>query len=578
MERVRTLKITVLGMVLVMAGASKGIAGTIYVNDDASGDNNGTSWTDAYTDLQSALTAAISGDTIWVASGTYKPTSGMSRSSSFSMKNGVAIYGGFAGYEDPCSFDLASRDFDINETILSGDIGTQDVNTDNCYQVVRNISADANAILEGFTITGGNANGAYPDNSGGGMRNSNQSSPTIINCTFSGNSASYGGGMSNLQSSPTVTNCTFILNSAINSGGGMINYNQSSPTIINCTFSGNSASYGGGMYNDFYSSPTVTNCILWNDTPDDIYNIVSTPTVTYSDVKGGYSGTGNINADPCFIDANAGDLRLKPNSPCIDAGNNAAVPSSITTDLSGLPRFIDSCRADTGSGTPPIVDMGAYEAQPPWTTHQNLLVNPGFETGNATGWITNWGWNLTATTQQVHSGSYSGLASARTASWQGAWQSVLGLMDDGKTYRISGWVRLQNAGSDYVALIVTQTDSAGSQYYGIDNATAYNDRWTLLDGTLALDVNGQLTGLYIYFEGPAPDVNFYVDDASVTEVMGDISHNGGVDFFDFSLFASYYEFDCATQDCAHANLYDCDNTVNELDLAIFVADWLVGVE
>jgi len=439
---------------------------------------------------------------------------------------------------------------------------------------------------------------------GGGMLNDNYSNPVVTNCTFSGNTADYGGGMLNETSSPTVTNCNFSYNDAsqhgsgmlnetssptvTNSmfsgntadyfGGGMSNFNFSSPTVTNCNFSSNMAVYdGGGIYND-NSSPTVTNCILWNDTPDEIYKSSGSPIVTYSDVMGGYIGTGNINADPCFIDAAAGDLHLRPDSPCIDAGNNAAVPGGITTDLNGLPRFIDSCRADTGSGTPPIVDIGAYEFQPPWTTHQNLLVNPGFETGDATGWVTNWGWNLTATAVQVHGGSYSGLISGRTASWQGAWQSVQGLMEDGKTYRISGWVRLQNTDSNTVYLSVKKIDLSGTHYYTIDHATAYSDRWINLDGTIVIDINGQPTELYVYFDGPAADVNFYVDDAAVTEVKGDINHNGGVDFFDFGLFALYYEFDCSTPDCALANLYDCDDTVNLLDLAILVSDWLVGVE
>ena len=151
-------------------------------------------------------------------------------------------------------------------------------------------------------------------------------------------------------------------------------------------------------------------------------------------------------------------------------------------------------------------------------------------------------------------------------------------MDDGKTYRISGWVRLQNASSDYVALTVRKTDLAGTNYYSIDTATGSDKQWVHLDGTLALDINGQPTDLYVYFEGPAADVNFYVDDAAVTEVMGDMDHNGRVDFIDFALFASYYGFDCSTQDCDRANLYDCDNAINERDLAILVRDWLIGAE
>ncbi len=256
------------------------------------------------------------------------------------------------------------------------------------------------------------------------------------------------------------------------------------------------------------------------------------------------------------------------------------MPSSVLKDLAGKLRYADDpCTTDTGdAGTTgrAVVDMGAYEFQCCGTISQNLLANPGFETGDATGWITNWGWNLTATTEQVHDGNYSGLASNRTASWQGAWQSVMGLMDDGKTYRISGWVRLQNTDSNYVALTVKKVDSTGDHYYGIDNATAYSDRWVNLDGTLNFDTNESMTDLYIYFEGPAADVNFYVDDAAVTEVMGDMNHSGGIDFIDFALFASYYGFDCSTKDCGRANLYDCDNTINERDLVIFCGNWLVG--
>jgi len=280
------------------------------------------------------------------------------------------------------------------------------------YHVVQCVNSEgADTILEGFTITGGNANGIDYSGTGGGMLNRNASSPTVINCIFSGNSAVYGGGMFNtdgssptvtgctfsgnstsrgagmfnLSSSPTITgctfsgnsaaeygggmrnescsptmiNCTFNGNSAQNEGGGMYNYN-SYPAVTNCTFSGNSAGWrGGGMYNYSNSNATVTNCILWDNTPDEIYNTTSTPIVTYSDVQGDYVGTGNIDDDPLFVDAAGGDLRLSSSvSPCVDAGDNSA-PGLPTADLSGNPRVADG----DGDGTA-VVDMGAFELQP----------------------------------------------------------------------------------------------------------------------------------------------------------------------------------------------------------------------
>ncbi|HUW83046.1 MAG TPA: right-handed parallel beta-helix repeat-containing protein [Phycisphaerae bacterium] len=217
------------------------------------------------------------------------------------------------------------------------------------------------------TVTHCTFSGNTATSFGGGMCNWNNSNPTVTLCTFSGNTAGNGGGMYNWESSPTVTHCTFSGNTA-DVGGGMYNEFDSSPTVTQCTFSGNTADVGGGMYNRQDSSPTVSNCILWNDTPEEIYNYddpnyPSAPTVTYSDVQGGYPGTGNINAAPLF--AGGGNLRLACSSPCVDAGNNAAPGlAGVTADLDGNPRFVDDLGVtDSGAGTPPIVDMGAYERQ-----------------------------------------------------------------------------------------------------------------------------------------------------------------------------------------------------------------------
>jgi hypothetical protein len=201
-----------------------------------------------------------------------------------------------------------------------------------------NISV-SNPTLNNCVFSGNSAD------EGGGMFNHSASNPTLNNCAFSGNAVSYnGGGMCNsMTSNPTITNCIFIGNSVSYYGGGMANRLGSNPTIANCTFSGNSAdTNGGGMYNYYYSSPIVTNCILWSNTAPLGAQIdngeESFSDVTFSDVQDSWPGLGNIDADPCFVDADANDYHLKSEgwswdimrqrwtyddvtSRCIDAGN-----------------------------------------------------------------------------------------------------------------------------------------------------------------------------------------------------------------------------------------------------------------
>lgn len=105
---------------------------TIFVNLEAKGSNNGSSWSNAYTNLQTAIANAKSGDEIWVAKGIYRPTLKTERTVSFVLKNGVKMYGGFAGNET----SINQRDIEKNVTKLSGDIGTQGSNSDNTYNVV----------------------------------------------------------------------------------------------------------------------------------------------------------------------------------------------------------------------------------------------------------------------------------------------------------------------------------------------------------------------------------------------------------------------------------------------------------
>jgi len=148
---------------------------------------------------------------------------------------------------------------------------------------------------------------------------------------------------------------------------------------------------------------------------------------------------------------------------------------------------------------------------------ENLLSNPGFELGQASGW-TDWGCDLAVASNPVHTGSYSALAYNRTQSWQGPVQSIRGKIEDGKTYIISGWVRLQNVSSDSVGITIKQTDSSGTQYHPIHRSTGYQDRWICLSGNFSLNIIGNLSALDIYFEGPEAGVNFYLDDAEVLDL------------------------------------------------------------
>src|SRR6056297_194187 len=136
----------------------------IYVNQSATGSNDGTSWTDAYTDLQDALTTASAGDEVWVAAGTYKPASTLDREKTFVIAQKFNLYGGFDGTET----NRDERDWRANETILSGDIGVVGDSTDNSYHVM--YITYGGVTVSGFTITEGNAIGASNE-MGGGMLN-----------------------------------------------------------------------------------------------------------------------------------------------------------------------------------------------------------------------------------------------------------------------------------------------------------------------------------------------------------------------------------------------------------------------
>ena len=187
----------------------------IYVKVNAVGANNGTSWANAFKNLQVALAAATPGNQLWVAAGTYYPTNGINRSLYFGLRTGIALYGGFAGNETL----LSQRKPAVHLTILSGNIGDPGTPDDNSYHVVYG-GGDSTAILDGFKIIGGNASAGTGFTSQGGGLYVGSGSPTLRNLTFANNQAETGAGAYISAASPALTNVIFTNNFA-HAGGGL---------------------------------------------------------------------------------------------------------------------------------------------------------------------------------------------------------------------------------------------------------------------------------------------------------------------------------------------------------------------
>lgn len=240
--------------------------GPVYVRSGAVGAGTGHSWADAFSSLQDAIDAAGPGGQIWVAAGTYFPekdTSGnaapaVARAKTFFINKDIQLYGGFAGNEQ----EIEQRDPAANPTILSGDLGVEGVATDNAYHVLWIALVSPLCVIDGFTITRGNANGFDTgSNQGGGILLQHQplqyATPVIRNCIIEFNNASSGGGFYTSTDSwagPSIRieNSKFHGNTA--SSGGGIYFRQTAVTqtgleLINVEFSDqNVTAYGGGLY------------------------------------------------------------------------------------------------------------------------------------------------------------------------------------------------------------------------------------------------------------------------------------------------------------------------------------------
>lgn len=368
-----------LACVWLAAGPLVAPAGVVFVKPTGNDASNGLGWDTAKQTVTAGLAAATSGDQVWVAAGTYVER--------ITLKQGVGLYGGFVGSEDPSSFSVDDRDLVANRTTLDGNAaGTV---------VTGPYGATASCRIDGFTITHGNAL------QGGGLSLHN-SSPTVANNTITGNSATWGGGLYLNHASPTVINNRIAANSVTYDGGGLALDFQSAPTITNNVIVANRGQRGGGLYVDnatptvagntltsngadsggaLYlnnASPTIANTIIaFNSSGILNGGSAGSPTLRFNCVYGNgqydYSGIadptgtdGNISVDPQITDFGYGGWHVEPTSPCVDAGNNADALGGLDQD--GQPRI------QPVGGT---VDIGADESDGtlPMTAHAIVRVS-----------------------------------------------------------------------------------------------------------------------------------------------------------------------------------------------------------
>lgn len=291
-----------------------------YVSVNGSGLLDGLSWANAYpgSALQTAINNSNPGDEVWVAQGTYYPTTGTNRTISFSMKNGVSIYGSFTGTET----GLSQRDISLGlTTVLSGEIGSGAA-SDNSYDVIHNTGLDTSAVIDGFIISGGNddriqgleeglGGGIYNDGSGAG----GNCSPTIRNCVIAKNQAVFGAGIFNNgynggNASPRLINCAIDGNNAYSGGGGIDNFGllngNANPTFVNCVVYANTAQRAGGMYcwggNNGNANPVLINTTFVYNTASDVGGGIVSDRMNSG---GGSSGNSNPSLKNCIVWGNS---------------------------------------------------------------------------------------------------------------------------------------------------------------------------------------------------------------------------------------------------------------------------------
>ncbi|ACT92081.1 right-handed parallel beta-helix repeat-containing protein [Dyadobacter fermentans] len=313
------------------------VTGVLFIKPGGTG--SGITWECAAGNPQDAIDRSLAGQQVWVAGGQYL----LDKDHPLVMKEGVKIYGGFAGTET----SLGERDLSVkvNNSILRGSGQLVVANSD--------AGITPSAVLDGFTITGGM----------NGISNS-QSSPTLSNLLITGNplnGAFMAGGIMNYESNAITTNCAIVGNQGSGTVVGIVNM-SSSPVITNCTITGNTTTGPGsvGIANLGNSGPKIRNCIIYGNQLGVFSEPSSSPTIEYSLVDPNPPTDPNApqppGIDPLFVNAAAGNYRLQPCSPGVNTGFNY-FQAGLTPDLSGLNTDLESKPRIREHMT----DMGAYE-------------------------------------------------------------------------------------------------------------------------------------------------------------------------------------------------------------------------
>lgn len=253
------MKKTILLLFLLLIISFNINAAIRYVTAAGAGEKNGSNWANAYdnTQLQTAINASAGGDQVWVAKGTYKP--GSTRDIYFNMKTGVGVYGGFAGTETA----ISQRNILGNETILSGEIGTAAAD-DNCYTVVAFNNVN-NSLIDGFTISGGFANGfIFMPNNGGGVYINYGHTLTLSNLKIVNNYAEYNGGGVFIQGATLINFINCLIGDNTQGGAAVSLYEGAEATFTNCTVTNNTG-YQIHLFDDYVGAPTLVlnNSIVW---------------------------------------------------------------------------------------------------------------------------------------------------------------------------------------------------------------------------------------------------------------------------------------------------------------------------